>query len=68
MTLPAAPSVEMWFDFASPYSYLAMARVDALARAAGVGLVLQPFLLGPIFQAQGWNDSPSGSFPARAPT
>ncbi len=65
MTLPAAPSVEMWFDFASPYSYLAMARVDALARAAEVRLVLQPFLLGPIFQAQGWNDSPFRLFPGK---
>ncbi|OZI77247.1 2-hydroxychromene-2-carboxylate isomerase [Bordetella genomosp. 12] len=64
MTLPA-PSVEMWFDFASPYSYLAMARVEALASQAGVRLTLQPFLLGPIFQAQGWNDSPFRLYPGK---
>lgn len=65
MSLPAAPSVEMWFDFASPYSYLAMSRVEGLAQQAGVQLVLQPFLLGPIFQAQGWNDSPFRLFPGK---
>ena len=57
--------VEMWFDFASPYSYLAMARLPALARAAGVSFGLRPFLLGPIFQAQGWNDSPFRLFPGK---
>lgn len=55
----------MWFDFASPYSYLAMARVGGLAREAGVRLALRPFLLGPIFQAQGWNDSPFRLFPGK---
>ncbi|AOB28723.1 MULTISPECIES: 2-hydroxychromene-2-carboxylate isomerase [Bordetella] len=62
---PSASPVEMWFDFASPYSYLAMARVGGLAREAGVRLALRPFLLGPIFQAQGWNDSPFRLFPGK---
>ncbi|AMG90579.1 MULTISPECIES: 2-hydroxychromene-2-carboxylate isomerase [Bordetella] len=62
---PNASPVEMWFDFASPYSYLAMARVGGLAREAGVRLALRPFLLGPIFQAQGWNDSPFRLFPGK---
>lgn len=50
--------LEFWFDFASTYSYPAAMRVDALAREAGVRIDWRPFLLGPIFQAQGWNDSP----------
>jgi len=62
---PNASPVEMWFAFASPYSYLAMARVGGLAREAGVRLALRPFLLGPIFQAQGWNDSPFRLFPGK---
>jgi len=61
---PALPC-EMWFDFASPYSYLAIERVEPLARQAGVQVVLRPFLLGPIFQAQGWNDSPFRLFPGK---
>lgn len=50
--------IEFWFDFASTYSYLAAARIEALATAAGVDVVWRPFLLGPIFKAQGWPDSP----------
>jgi len=64
MNAPAS-SCEMWFDFASPYSYLAMARLGPLARQAGVDVVLRPFLLGPIFQAQGWNDTPFRLFPGK---
>lgn len=57
--------LEMWFDFASPYSFVAMERLPALAREAGVSFALRPFLLGPIFQDQGWNDSPFRLFPAK---
>ncbi|CAP40646.1 2-hydroxychromene-2-carboxylate isomerase [Bordetella petrii] len=64
MNAPALPC-EMWFDFASPYSYLAIERVGPLARQAGVSVALRPFLLGPIFQAQGWNDSPFRLFPGK---
>lgn len=63
--LPDTPHIEMWFDFASPYSYLAIERVQALAQAAGVQVDLRPFLLGPIFQAQGWNDTPFRLFPGK---
>jgi 2-hydroxychromene-2-carboxylate isomerase len=62
---PDTPRIEMWFDFASPYSYLAIERIDALARDAGVRVDLRPFLLGPIFQAQGWNDTPFRLFPGK---
>jgi 2-hydroxychromene-2-carboxylate isomerase len=58
-------SLEFWFEFASTYSYLAATRIDALARAAGVAVVWRPFLLGPIFKAQGWNDSPFYIYPAK---
>ncbi|GAB1576522.1 2-hydroxychromene-2-carboxylate isomerase [Bordetella petrii] len=65
MNAPSVSSCEMWFDFASPYSYLAIERVEPLARQAGVPVVLRPFLLGPIFQAQGWNDTPFRLFPGK---
>jgi len=51
-------SLEFWFEFASTYSYPAAMRVEEAARAAGVSVAWKPFLLGPIFQSQGWNDSP----------
>ena len=50
--------IEFWYEFASTYSYLAVMRVHKVADAAGAELVWRPFLLGPIFAAQGWNDSP----------
>jgi 2-hydroxychromene-2-carboxylate isomerase len=50
--------MEFWFDFASTYSYIGAMRIQALCDAAGIGLHWKPFLLGPIFQLQGWDDSP----------
>jgi 2-hydroxychromene-2-carboxylate isomerase len=57
--------VEFWYEFASTYSYPAAMRIEAVAKAAGVGLVWRPFLLGPIFGAQGWNDSPFNIYPVK---
>jgi len=57
--------VEFWFEFGSTYSYPAAMRVEAAAQAAGVQLAWRPFLLGPIFKAQGWNDSPFNLYPAK---
>lgn len=59
------PVIEFWYDFASIYSYPAATRIDGLATAAGVSVRWRPFLLGPIFQAQGWNDSPVNIYPAK---
>ena len=59
------PKIAFWFEFASTYSYPAAMRVEDAARAAGVDLEWRPFLLGPIFVAQGWNDSPFNVYPAK---
>jgi 2-hydroxychromene-2-carboxylate isomerase len=59
------PILEFWYEFASTYSYLAAMRVEAAAEAAGVALVWRPFLLGPIFAAQGWSSSPFNLYPAK---
>ncbi len=61
----AKPTIEFWYEFASSYSYPAAMRVARLADAAGVALRWRPFLLGPIFAAQGWNDSPFNLYPAK---
>ncbi len=60
-----AATLEFWFEFASTYSYPAAMRVEAAARDRGVPLAWRPFLLGPIFKAQGWNDSPFNLYPAK---
>ena len=58
-------SAEFWYEFASTYSYPAALRVAALADERGVSLVWRPFLLGPIFLAQGWRNSPFNIYPAK---
>jgi 2-hydroxychromene-2-carboxylate isomerase len=62
MTVPA---LDFWFDFASTYSYPAAMRIGALAGHAGVEVRFRPFLLGPIFKAQGWDTSPFNLYPAK---
>lgn len=59
------PLVEFWYDFASTYSYLAAMRIEEAAQKAGITLVWRPFLLGPIFKAQGWETSPFTLYPAK---
>ena len=57
--------LDFWFDFASTYSYPAAIRIAPLAREAGVTVRFCPFLLGPVFKAQGWNTSPFNLYPAK---
>ena len=59
------PTLEFWYEFASTYSYLAAARIEELAAAAGVTVRWRPFLLGPIFASQGWTSSPFNLYPAK---
>jgi len=59
------PVLDFFFEFASTYSYPAAMRVGALADAAGVTVRWRPFLLGPIFLAHGWDDSPFNLYPAK---
>jgi 2-hydroxychromene-2-carboxylate isomerase len=57
--------LEFWFEFASTYSYPAAFRIERLASSAGVPVEWRPFLLGPIFQSQGWKDSPFNLYPLK---
>jgi len=58
-------TLDFWYEFASTYSYLSVFRIEPLAEQAGVALRWRPFLLGPIFSAQGWMSSPFNLFPAK---
>ncbi len=60
-----ASRLEFWFEFGSTYSYLSSARIEDAAAAAGVLISWEPFLLGPIFREQGWNDSPFNVYPVK---
>ena len=59
------PHIDFWYEFASTYSYLASTRIEPLAKAAGVEVRWRPFLLGPIFKAQGMETSPFNLYPLK---
>ena len=59
------PRLDFWYEFASTYSYLAAMRIEPLAKAAGVEVRWRPFLLGPIFKAQGMTTSPFNLYPLK---
>lgn len=56
--------IEFFYDFTSPYSYLASTQVARVAERAGVLLHPRPFVLGAVFKATG-NDIPA-RIPAKA--
>lgn len=56
--------VEFYFDFGSPYSYLAYKALPGIAAAQGAQIVWWPMLLGGVFKATG-NRSPA-EIPAKA--
>ncbi len=62
---PPRGEIEVWFEFASTYSYPAVMRIRAAAAQARVALRWKAFLLGPIFKELGWNDSPFNLQPAK---
>jgi 2-hydroxychromene-2-carboxylate isomerase len=46
-------TLEFFYDFVSPYSYLASTRVEAFAGRAGATIRWRPFVLGGVFKAAG---------------
>jgi 2-hydroxychromene-2-carboxylate isomerase len=56
-------TIEFWFDFGSPTTYLAQTQLPRLARETGAQLIYKPMLLGGVFKATG-NASPV-SVPAK---
>jgi len=61
---PGEP-IEFWFDFSSPYGYLASYRIDAIAEEVGREALWRPYLLGVVFKSSG--QSPPVSQPMRGP-
>ena len=52
-----ARTLEFYYDYGSPYSYLADTQVETIARRTGAALARKPMLLGGVFKATG-NASP----------
>jgi 2-hydroxychromene-2-carboxylate isomerase len=51
-------TIEIFWDFSSPYSYLGSTQADALAERTGAKLVWKPMLLGGVFKAIGQVEAP----------
>ena len=49
--------LEFYFDYGSPYSYLADTQIEAIVKRTGATLQRKPMLLGGVFKATG-NASP----------
>ena len=52
-------SIDFYFDFSSPYGYLASHKIEALAAKYGRGVTWRPMLLGAAFKATGSGPLPS---------
>ena len=55
MTAP----IEFWFDFSSPFGYLASTRIEALAAKYGRTTIWRPFLLGAVYKVNGVVPTPN---------
>ena len=60
-----ADGIDFYFDFSSPYGYLAAERIDAIAAKHGQRATWRPFLLGAVFQKIG--GSPLVDQPLKGP-
>jgi len=48
-----ASTLDFYFEFSSPYGYMAATQIEALAAETGLALSWHPILLGPMFKAMG---------------
>jgi 2-hydroxychromene-2-carboxylate isomerase len=54
----AKHTLEIYWDFSSPFAYLGSTQAEAVAKRHGAELVWQPMLLGGVFRAIGQVDVP----------
>ena len=53
-----AHPIEFYFDFSSPYGYMASTRIDELAARHGREVIWRPILLGVAFKTTGGQPLP----------
>jgi 2-hydroxychromene-2-carboxylate isomerase len=51
-------TLELYWDFSSPFAYLGSTQAEALAARTGATLIWRPMLLGAVFKAIGQADAP----------
>jgi 2-hydroxychromene-2-carboxylate isomerase len=52
------PTLDVWFDYSSPFAYLGVSQAEALARRQNAELRWRPILLGGLFRDLGQVDVP----------
>jgi 2-hydroxychromene-2-carboxylate isomerase len=55
--------MEFWYDFASPWTYLASTQIENVAHRASARLIWRPMLLGAVFKQVGTPDVPALAMP-----
>ncbi len=55
-------TLELYWDFSSPFAYLGSTQAEALAKRTGAELVWRPMLLGGLFKTLGQVDVPMASW------
>ena len=55
----AKAPIDFYFDFASPYGYIASTRIDEIAERHGRTVAWRPILLGAVFKTTGMGPLPS---------
>ncbi len=63
--MPSTSPIDFYFDFSSPYGYLAATRINAIGQKYGRRIKWRPILLGPAFKASG--NSPLVGQPLKGP-
>ena len=58
----ATPKLDVYWDFSSPFAYLASTQVAALAKRTGAQVTWRPMLLGGLFKSLGGPDVPMSVF------
>ncbi len=53
MTVTMTAAIDFYFDFSSPYGYLAAQAIDDIGARHGVDVAWRPFLLGAVFKITG---------------
>ncbi len=61
---PMKHTLELYWDFSSPFGYLGSTQAEALAARTGAELVWRPMLLGGLFKIIGQADFPMATFSA----
>jgi len=61
----AGQPIDFYFDFASPYGYLAHFRIDGIAARHGRAVAWRPYLIGDVFKGEG--TQPLLAYPKKGP-